>query len=179
MSFPVFGVADNICNHTNSRMSQHNGLQTERLTQSAADVTMAHMLTGYGMNPLWQGIEQRCVHPESNAFRPHLAPKKATRYSVEEAKHEGSYNLFVHATSLLAVNTGPARNAKLDLLSSPRARCGAAKEKERRAHLEFSTATPNPVAFSIVGNFFKNQGQLRVFCCLLQWSNCLLPALLF
>ena len=35
------------------------------------------------------------------------------------------------------------------------------------------------VAFSIVGNFFKNQGQLRVFCCLLQWSNCLLPALQF
>ena len=52
-------------------------------------------------------------------------------------------------------------------------------EKEGRAHLEFSTATPNPVAFSIVGNFFKNQGQLRVFCCLLQWSNCLLPALQF
>ena len=95
------------------------------------------------------------------------------------SKAWGQLHLFVRATNLLAVNTRPARNAELDLLSSPRARCGAAKEKERRAHLEFSTATPNPVAFSIVGNFFKNQGQLQAFCCLLQWSNCLLPALQF
>ena len=34
--------------------------------------TIAHMLAGYSMNHLWQGIEPRCVHPESNALRPHL-----------------------------------------------------------------------------------------------------------
>ena len=43
------------------------------------------------------------------------------------SKAWGQLHLFVRATNLLAVNTCPARNAELELLSSPRARCGAAR----------------------------------------------------